>query len=185
MNNQQYPNYRTFTEDGRGYLRRTTQTYDRISMDAYKRPYIPCRLTTHEFFEEVSAKLAPNRATVAKAGQLVSDYRLVDTLALNMLSVFPQVFILDVPNFGNSIIIGVKQPVGDGVANFRANMRRVNDLTLQFVMQQALDSNSRKLLLREWTAHDAGYRRPFTDNWAPVESVIDRIILRSAENGIQ
>ncbi len=185
MNDQQFPNYRVFTEDGRVYLRRTTEAYDVIGMDAYKQPYIPFHLTTREFFDEVNAKLASNGVAVVNAGKPGTDYRLVDTLATTMRSVFPQVFILDVPNFGNSIIIGVKQPVSDGVANFNANMQRMTDATLQFLMQQALDSNSRKLPLREWTAQDAAASRPFTDDWAPVESVIDRIILRAAESGIQ
>lgn len=185
MNDREFPNYRIFTEDARVYLRRTTATYDVIGMDAYKQPYIPFHLTTREFFQDVNAKLSPNGVAVVNAGKPGADYRLVETLATNMRSVFPQVFILDVPNFGNSIIIGVNQPVGDGVGNFRANMQRINDATLQFVMQQALDSNGQKLPLREWTAQDAAGRRPFTDDWAPVESVIDRIIVRAAQGGVQ
>jgi hypothetical protein len=103
-----------------------------------------------------------------------------------MRSVFPQVFILDVPSFGNSIIIGVKQPVGDGVANFRANMQRMDDPILAFVMQQGLvgDAETGKLPMREWTASEAA-QRPFTDDWAPVERVIDQLIVRAAEGGIE
>ncbi len=185
MEDQERPHYKVHAEDGRVFLHRTPETYDVIGMDAYHQPYIPFHLTTREFFEEVNAHLTPDGVAVVNAGKPGADYRLVHALASTMRTVFPQVFILDVPSFGNSIVIGVKQPVGDGVANFEANTQRMDDPALQRVMQQALTSNSRKLPLREWTQEDAAAVRAFTDDWAPVESVIDRIILRAAETGIQ
>ncbi len=185
MEDQVAPNYNVHAEDGRVYLNRTQETYDIVGMDAYHQPYIPFHLTTREFFSEVNAHLSPNGVAVVNAGKPGSDYRLVNVLATTMRTVFPQVFILDVPSFGNSIVIGVKQPVGDGVANFRANARDINDPVLQYVMEQALVSNNRKLPMREWTDKDGAEIQAFTDDWAPVESVIDRIILRAAEAGLQ
>ena len=132
------PNYRTHTEDGRVYLHTAKDTYDVIGMDAYHQPYIPFHLTTREFFQDVSAHLTDRGVAVVNAGKPGSDYRLVHVLATTMRSVFPQVFILDVPTFGNSIVIGVKQPVGDGVANFRANMERIDDPVMASIMAQAL-----------------------------------------------
>ncbi|HEX6291652.1 MAG TPA: fused MFS/spermidine synthase [Herpetosiphonaceae bacterium] len=186
MEDESLPNYNVYTEDGRVFLNRTRETYDVIGMDAYHQPYIPFHLTTREFFQEVDAHLSPDGVAVVNAGKPGTDYRLVHALASTMLSVFPQVFILDVPSFGNSIVIGVKQPVGDGVTNFTANMQRMDDAVLRFVMEQALDGSAPpKLPLREWTERDAAEVLAFTDDWAPVESVIDRIILRAAESGIQ
>jgi predicted membrane-bound spermidine synthase len=186
MEDQSVPNYRVYTEDGRVFLNRTQERYDVIGMDAYHQPYIPFHLTTREFFSEVNAHLAPDGVAVVNAGKPGTDYRLVHALASTMRTVFPQVFILDVPSFGNSIVIGVKQPVGDGVANFRANMERMDDPVLRFVMDQALAGSAPpKLPLREWTEQDAAQVNAFTDDWAPVESVIDRIILRAAEGEIQ
>ena len=174
-----------YAEDGRVFLNRTLDRYDIIGMDAYKQPYIPFHLTTREFFQSVNDRLNPNGVAVVNAGKPGSDYRLVHTLASTMRSVFPQVFILDVPSFGNSIIIGVRQPVGDGVANFRGNMERMDDPVLRFLMQQALATDGPGLPLREWTEADARGLRPFTGDWAPVESVIDRIIIRAAEGGMR
>jgi hypothetical protein len=53
-------------------------------------------------------------------------------------------------------------------------------------MGQALAGNPEtgKLPLREWTAADAT-QRPFTDDWAPVEWVIDQLIVRAAERGLE
>ena len=45
-------------------------------------------------------------------------------------------------------------------------------------------TTSGKLPMREWTAADAT-ERPFTDDWAPVEWVIDQLIVRVAESGIE
>lgn len=185
MEDQSAPNYAVHEEDGRVYMNRTQQTYDIVGMDAYHQPYIPFHLTTREFFSEVSAHLSPNGVAVVNAGKPGTDYRLVHALATTMRSVFPQVYIMDVPSYGNSIVIGVKQSVGDGVANFTANAQRMDDPTLRGVMQETLASNSLKLPLREWTAEDAAPIQAFTDDWAPVESVIDRIILRAAEGEIQ
>lgn len=184
LEDQRVPNYRTFAEDGRTYLRNAEGTYDVIGMDAYHQPYIPFHLTTREFFMDVESHLSDRGVAVVNAGKPGSDYRLVHALASTMRSVFPQVYILDVPTFGNSIIIGVKQPVGDGVANFEANLERMDDPTLTRIMQWALDGNENKLPLREWTEQDAAAHRPFTDDWAPVESVIDQLILDVAGRGI-
>ena len=186
MEDLEAPNYTTYTEDGRIFLQRTSNTYDLIGMDAYRQPYIPFQLTTQEFFEAVSARLTERGVAVVNAGKPGSDYRLVHVLATTMRSVFPQVFILDVPTFGNSIIIGVKQPVGDGVANFRANLQRMDDPTLAFLMEQALagDDVGGKLPLREWTAADAT-GRPFTDDWAPVERVINQLIVSVAGSEVE
>ncbi len=185
MEDLEAPNYTTHTEDGRVYLRRSTQQYDIIGMDAYHQPYIPFHLTTREFFQEVSNHLSDQGVAVVNAGKPGSDYRLVHTLASTMRSVFPQVFIIDTPTFGNSIVIGVKQPVGDGVANFQANMQRINDPVLRTIMEWGLEGNEAagKLPMREWTAGDVA-QRPFTDDWAPVEWVIDQLIVRAAESVI-
>lgn len=184
MEDQQVPNYKVYVADGRVWLRQSRGTYDMVGMDAYRQPYIPFQLTTREFFAEVAARLSDRGVAVVNAGKPGTDYRLVYTLATTMRSVFPQVFILDVPTFGNSIVIGVKNPVGDGVANFRANMARMDDPVLRYVMRQALegDAQTGKLPMREWPAETS--QRPFTDDWAPVEWVIDQLIVRAAETGI-
>ena len=179
------PNYTTYADDGRVFLQRTDRTYDVIGMDAYRQPYIPFQLTTREFFSEVEARLSDQGVAVVNAGKPGTDYRLVHALATTMRSVFPQVYILDVPTFGNSVIIGVKQTVGDGIANFQANLQQIDDPVLAGVMRQALAGNEAtgKLPLREWTP-DQATRRPFTDDWAPVEQVIDQLIVRAAGSGI-
>jgi hypothetical protein len=180
MDDEDAPHYTTYAEDGRVFLNRTTATYDVIGMDAYHQPYIPFHLATREFFAEVKAHLNERGVAVVNAGRVGDDYRLVHALASTMRAVFPQVYIVDIPGGGNSIIYGVNTDVGDGVANFRANREHMRDPVLRFVMRQALETAPGKRPFREWNAVDAQAVRPFTDDWAPVERVIDQLILRAA-----
>ena len=55
-------------EDARPWLRRSDGGYDAIFVDAYRQPYIPFYLATHEFFELVRDRLAPGGVVVVNAG---------------------------------------------------------------------------------------------------------------------
>ncbi len=179
----EFPNFVTHIADGRVYFAKTDRKYDIIGMDAYKQPYIPFHLTTKEFFETVRDHLNPGGVAVVNAGKPGSDYRLANVLASTMSSVFAQVYMIDVPNNFNTMIIGVPASVGDGIANFEANLARMDNPVLRHVMQQALDSNSRKLPLRRWDPSSES--RVFTDDKAPVEWVIDQIILDKVNEGVE
>ncbi|MFN3374764.1 MAG: spermidine synthase, partial [Chloroflexus sp.] len=141
-------------------------------------PYIPFHLTTVEFFQEVKAKLTPRGVAVVNAGRPASgDDRLVNALASTMVAVFPQVYIIDT-RFSNAIVIGVNQPVGDGVVNFIENAARIDIPALQLVMYWSL-YEGRFGPLREFTPAMAQFR-PFTDDHAPVEQLIDGLIFSEA-----
>ena len=184
--NSAFPNYTTYAQDARFWLATTNRTYDVIGMDAYHQPYIPFHLTTVEFFREVRAKLNPRGVAVVNAGRPASgDDRLVNALASTMRAVFPQVYILDT-RFANAILVGVNQPVGDGTANFSANQAALGQVierephyrALWLVMQWAM-TEGRFGPVREFTAAQARFT-PFTDDLAPVETLIDGLILNEA-----
>lgn len=178
-----YPNYTTHAQDARFWLATSERRYDVIGMDAYHQPYIPFHLTTVEFFEEVRAHLSERGVAVVNAGRPASgDDRLVNALASTMLEVFPQVFVIDT-RFSNAMLVGVQQPVGDGASNFAANSELVAALTaeqprfkaLQLVMYWALNEG-RFGPVREFSPAEARFA-PFTDDKAPVERLIDGLIL--------
>lgn len=174
----QAPYFTTYNEDARYWLVQTDRRYDVIGMDAYHQPYIPFHLTTVEFFQEVKAKLTPRGVAVVNAGRPASgDDRLVNALASTMVAVFPQVYIIDT-RFSNAIVIGVNQPVGDGVVNFIENAARIDIPALQLVMYWSL-YEGRFGPLREFTPAMAQFR-PFTDDHAPVEQLIDGLIFSEA-----
>jgi predicted membrane-bound spermidine synthase len=179
-----YPNYTTYAEDARAWLARTSQRYDIVGIDAYHQPYIPFHLTTVEFFAEVRAHLTPQGVAVINAARSPGgDNRLVEALAATMREVFPQVFIIETRGTrgaANALLVGVNQPVGDGAAHFRANAARINASehpALHQVMHWALYEGVGPL--RE--AQPAPEVEPFTDDRAPVEYLIDRMLLDEAQ----
>jgi predicted membrane-bound spermidine synthase len=178
-----YPNYSTYAEDARAWLARTRQSYDIIGIDAYHQPYIPFHLVTVEFFQEVRAHLQPEGVAVINAARSPGgDSRLVEALAATMREVFPQVFIIETRGTrgaANAMLVGVNRPVGDGVAHFRANAARLDASehpALHQVMQWALYEGVGPL--RE--VAPAADIEPFTDDRAPVEYLIDQMLLDEA-----
>lgn len=59
------PRLRIFVQDGRLFLRRAQQKYDIIIIDAYFSESIPFHLTTREFYELASERLAPGGVLVS------------------------------------------------------------------------------------------------------------------------
>lgn len=169
------PNLNVFVEDGRYYLKRTKRTYDVIGVDAYRQPYIPFQLTTREFFQEGYDRLDDDGVMVLNAGRYGADYRLVEAIATTMKAVFPNVYIIDVGRFSNSMIIATKRP--SDIGNYRANIERLPaDSPLRTIGDLSLQTGN----IREWTATGGKYI-VFSDNRAPVELVIDQIIVGAAQ----
>jgi len=161
------PNLHAIADDGRSYLRRAGQ-YDVIAIDAYRQPYIPFHLTTVEFFCDVRDHLTPHGVVAVNAARASRDYRLVDALAATMRQVFPSVYLVDHPNNANTLIVATNAPTR--LDDFRANVATLTDPNLRIVAAQALP-----------TARVATQDTPiFTDDHAPVENLINDIILRYA-----
>lgn len=178
-----FPHYTVYAQDARYWLASTSRTYDVIGVDAYQQPYIPFHLTTVEFFGEVRTHLRPDGVAVVNAARSPGgDDRLVAALATTMAHVFPQVFIIDTradrPGVAsNAILVGVNRHVGDGVANFRANAATIGPPALRQVMGWALGAGRGPV--RAFTP-DQAHTQPFTDDWAPVERLVDAMIFAEA-----
>ncbi|MGN6484866.1 MAG: spermidine synthase [Thermomicrobiales bacterium] len=165
------PNLNVIIQDGRYTLRTSDRAYDLIGVDAYRQPYIPFQLTTQEFFQEIDAHLTDQGAAVINVGRTETDYRLVDVIASTMKSVFPNVYVIDTARYDNSIVIATKSPTA--LANFAANVAvQPADSLVRTVGDSALQTGN----LREVTA----VTTVFTDDHAPVERVVDTIILDAA-----
>ncbi|MEN9934095.1 MAG: hypothetical protein RLZZ387_674 [Chloroflexota bacterium] len=165
----EHPNYRVHAEDARFWLAaRADGSYDVIGMDAYHQPYIPFHLTTIEFFQQVRQRLTPQGVAVVNAGVGPDgDTRLGESIAATMSQVFPQVYIIDTPRFGNQILVGVSTEQGDGLQNFIDNYSRTRDPSLRAVMET--------VVARQFDPAETRYE-PFTDDKAPVEAMIDSLI---------
>jgi spermidine synthase len=165
-------NATTHIEDGRTYLQTDgkNKRWTVVGIDAYRQPYIPFHLTTREFFQDVSDHLTPEGVAMINAGRTASDTRLVQALAQTMLLVFPHVYVIDVPTMANSMVIGTKLQ-DTSIAYFSQNAATVTNP----ILKQVFDASLQKGNIREITPDPSAL--VFTDDKAPVEEVIDQIIL--------
>jgi predicted membrane-bound spermidine synthase len=104
------PNLNAIAEDGRVGLQRSSKRYTIIGVDAYRPPYIPWHLTTQEFFQEVHQHLNHDGVMVINVGRSPTDRRLVDGLVGTISTVFPSIYVMDLPNTFNSIIYATVRP---------------------------------------------------------------------------
>lgn len=159
--------------DGRHFLAHTDQTYDVIAVDAYRPPYIPFHLTTQEFFQEIYHHLNEDGVVAINAGRSSTDYSLVELLGATMKTVFPNVYVLDAPDYGsslgNSLVIATKQPTR--LENFVQNVANLEHPLLQVVAERSLNT-------RLWELHPPEDTLVLTDDKAPIEQVIHNLIVR-------
>jgi spermidine synthase len=113
------PNLNVIIQDGRFALANSPNRYDIISVDAYRPPYIPWHMTTREFFQIVYDHLEDDGAMAINVGRAPSDRRLIEALVGTIKSVFPSVYVMDLPNSFNSIVFASRQPTG--VENLQQN----------------------------------------------------------------
>ena len=104
------PNLTVFTKDARVGITQSGTRYDIISVDAYRPPYIPWHLTTREFFMQTYNHLSEKGSLVINIARIYNDRRLVDSLYATISSVFPSVYIVDIPHTLNTIIYATHQP---------------------------------------------------------------------------
>lgn len=163
------PNIDVIVGDGRYRLNRLQEEYDLITIDAYKVPYIPWHMTTKEFFLEVEERLTVDGVVAVNVGRVPQDRRLVQAMAATMLTVFPSVHAIDVPGSLNTILVATVQETeaGNLGQNLAALPENVDPLLPQ-VLQAAQDN------LVAVSPSDL----VFTDERAPVETIVDSLVLR-------
>lgn len=167
------PNVHAVVGDARYWLDTQAGQYDVVVMDAYRQPYIPFHLTTKEFFSQVRDHLRPGGVAVVNAGRTATDYRLVDALASTMAAVYPSVFLVDVPEFTNTLIYGSTEPTT--LPDVLHNLGLIHEPVAQTVATSAMTDGR----LRVSPYHD----QVFTDDLAPVERLIDEIIFSYVSGG--
>ncbi|MGC8874841.1 MAG: spermidine synthase, partial [Chloroflexia bacterium] len=156
-----------YVQDGRYFLSTVPRHYDLVFIDAYRQPYIPFHLTTEEFFAQVRAHLESNGVCAINVGHVVGDDRLVDAIAATMRQVFSTVFVIDLPGQAvtNSIVVATVRP--SSLSELDQNTARLEHPVLRHVVAYVREHT------REW----AGEGVLFTDDRAPVEHVVDQMIL--------
>ncbi|MFM8320134.1 MAG: spermidine synthase [Chloroflexota bacterium] len=164
------PNLNAIAEDGRTGLRRSRQRYSLVVLDAYRPPYIPPHLTTREFFQLVYDRLDENGALALNVGRSPNDRRLIEGLTGTIESVFPSVYVMDVPGSFNSVIYATRQP--SRVENLYANLAGVYARTeLHPLLARSLERAATNL---RPTPHS---QVVYTDDWAPIEWITNDMVL--------
>jgi len=170
------PNLNVIVEDGRWGLQQSRTRYQVISVDAYRPPYIPWHLTTREFFQIVHEHLTPDGVMAINVGRAPGDRRLIDDLAATIRTVFPSVYVVDLPQTFNSILYASVQPTQ--FSNFRANLASI------------LARPGVHPLLKDVMTTVANNLQPqpvsgqvFTDDVAPIEWITNSMIANYILNG--
>jgi spermidine synthase len=157
--------------DGRLNLERSEHKYDIISVDAYRPPYIPPHMTTLEFFHIVASHLTEDGVLTINSASVPGDRRLINGLATTMATVFPSIYMVDIPGSLNTIIFATKQPTQP--ENFAANLIALSN-----------DSSVHPLLIHTMQVTFSGLRTDyettaiFTDDHAPIEWIVNDMVLR-------
>src|SRR5262245_5119995 len=105
------PKHKIHTEDGRVFLRRSTNNYDAIIMDAYTAgrygSSIPAHLTTREFFALAKGRLTTNGVLAYNVIGQLQGWRanVVAALYRTMKEVFPEVYLFPARETQNVVLI--------------------------------------------------------------------------------
>lgn len=169
------PNLTTVAADGRHFLTQqpATARWDVIAVDAYRPPYIPFHLTTTEFFQTVRDHLSDDGVLAINVGRTATNYALVDAMVATVRVVFPTVFLIDEPGpvttLGNTLLVATMQPAT--LADFVAH---VGALPPTLPAEFRAFAQAAVAEVRSAPPVDLP---PFTDDHAPVERIVHRIIL--------
>jgi spermidine synthase len=172
-------NLTAIAQDGRWGLEHSGRTYSVIVVDAYRPPYIPWHLTTRQFFEVARQHLGPNGALAMNIARLPDDRRLLDGMASTVRSVFPSVYVVDVPDSLNSILFATTQPTQ--VGNLLVNRDRFAATVPSSEGGRFLLDVLDRTLANLQSVSPAG--PVFTDDWAPVEQLTNAMVIRFVLSG--
>lgn len=170
------PNLTPVAADGRAWLAQQPPDalWDMVAVDAYRPPYIPFHLTTVEFFVLVRQHLSSEGVLAINVGRTAQNFELVDSLAATVAQVFPSVHLIDEPapsaDLGNSLLIATVQETH--LKNLVAN---VNGLPSETPAEW--QDFAQRAVSQARTASPAAEAIPFTDDRAPVEQVVHRVVL--------
>lgn len=107
---------RVHVDDGRRFIESIRQhTYDAIFLDAFGTDSVPAHLTTQEFLRAVRRSLMPGGVVIGNVWNRSSN-PLYDSMVRTYQDVFEELFILDVFNDSNKILLALprRQPLSQG-----------------------------------------------------------------------
>ena len=156
--------------DGRVFLRRTTNQYDLIVLDAYSSSrygsFIPYHLATREFFELAKARLTENGVLAYNVIGTIQGWKAdtVGTVHRTLHAVFPRVYMFPSTESLNVVLIATKSDQQYTRARLQEEVQKLAQ------QKPLLPSFQRRTLQFMETAHPGAARsRILTDNRAPTD----------------
>jgi spermidine synthase len=98
------PRLNVYAADARPWLAASNAHYGAIFLDAYRQPYIPFYLLTHEFFSSIRAHLTPGGVVAVNVGHVPGSDALEKVVTATLHAVFP-VVTRDVVSDTNSLVL--------------------------------------------------------------------------------
>lgn len=165
------PGVNIIVQDGRWGLSHSKRKYQVISLDAYRPPYIPWHLTTQEFFQIVREHLTDDGVVVMNVGHVPNDTRLLESLCSTLSTVFPSVYVMDLPQTFNSLVYATVQPttLANLETNWIALLQSEAPSPLILYPLQVMVEN-----IRPATTNGV----VFTDDHAPIEWITNQMIVQ-------
>lgn len=169
-------NLNPIVEDGRVGLQKSTRKYSIIAVDAYRPPYIPWYLTTKEFFQIARDHLTDDGVLAINVGRSPNDRQLIDGLSSTIGTIFPSVYVMDIPNSFNSMIFATVQPTKK--ENLINNYVYLSDLPdFQPLLKETMQVTIANL--QPTPPHSV----VFTDDLAPIEMLTNKLVLSYVLSG--
>jgi predicted membrane-bound spermidine synthase len=164
------PNLNPIAKDGRVGLQQSERQYTIIGIDAYRPPYIPWHLTTQEYFQVVFDHLDRHGVMVINVGRSPEECTMLEGLVSTIQTVFPSVYVMNIPGTFNSIIYATRQPTQ--IENLYQNLLAlyVEEDTPRILV----DAIQRIVVNLQPTQ---GNGMIFTDDWAPIEWITNNMVL--------
>jgi spermidine synthase len=94
-------------DDGRQFLKRSSERYDQIWLDAFNSDYIPAHMTTKEFLQLAKSRLTDGGIVVQN---VFCGSRLYDAQITTIRAVFKKVFVFEGERSGSCIIVASDKP---------------------------------------------------------------------------
>ena len=170
------PQLNVFVQDGRWGLENSAEKYDLICVDAYRPPYIPPHLTTQEFFQIAADHLNADGVLAINVGRAPDDRRLIDGLATTIGTIFPSIYVMDIPDSFNSILYATLQPTS--AENLRANLDA-------FTVRSDINPLLTESMTAAWANLQPAPQQTivFTDDLSPIEWMTNNLILTFVLHG--
>jgi predicted membrane-bound spermidine synthase len=156
---------RVFNQDGRIFVSLGEQKYDIVIIDAYTQQiYIPFHLTTMEFFSQVKKGLSAEGVVAMNVSSAREDSPLIASISNTLRLVFGHVYRLRIPESFENLLVASGRSIDFAfpVGAVATELRGIAQYSRQSFRESPYD----------------GRYKPLTDDWAPVEHMVDWQILK-------